>query len=1031
MEALNSIFQKLGIDTTNGLYYTDDAKWKSEIFPSRVKKFLEKTNPEAFFCLDNKPLILFFDNPKDKDLHKKIWNFNEVPVVITIDNGSVEILNGFHLLETGEQKGLLSKLGNQKLTDFSYFELVTGKTWENYQNELNNKNRVDYKLLSNINDAREQIIGFFPETQNEERKKIYSRITNALLGKVIFVRYLIDRHARIYFDGKSKERTNKEFCEILGKQEDARRFFDTLADEKVGFNGDLFPLTDDNYGQIPKKAYETLINLLESKEIATGQMSLFDLYDFSIIPVEFISNVYEYFIGAENQAKQGAYYTPLFLVDYILSETIEKHINQQDTYDCKVLDPACGSGVFLVETLRKLIEQYNLNPAADREQFKEDIKNIAKNNIYGIDEDESAVQVSIFSIYLTLLDYMDPPEIEGFHFPNLLNTNFFCSDFFNEDAPFNALFKADNFTFDFIVGNPPWSRGKDEKKKTKHEPLYVQYIANRKKCEPKTDKPIEIGNKEIAQAFLLRSSDFSATNTKCALIVTSKVLYNLQSRDFREYFLHNYFIERVFELAPVRREVFDKPVISKRQNGKAVKLKQAIAPACVLFFNYADGKNTDTNAIEHITLKPSRFFSMFKIFSIHRHDIKTVQQDRLKRDNVWLWKTLAYGSYLDFNFIKRLKENYPTIQEIISEDENYLVGQGVMVVNTDNGDKNDASDLVGLPYLDTKTDIRQFWINPNNNKKWELPQVHRPRNKELYKAPSLLITEGVNNELKSVAAVCYQDSVYKSSLTGVHSKTNDADILRQFAGLLNSTFFSYYNLMTFSSSCIEREQSHDTEKWTIPFSANNNFSSIVENIENLLKQKFQSTIEEPEITQNIKDKYIELDNSIYNAFSMTKEEKCLLDYTNKTIIPLQMQHDGFERLLLPCKIEDEILIDYANLYINRFASNFEKTGNKFVVEIWHTNQIVGMFFTVVSDSKYKESIIWMDKQNEIGDVFKTIIDLGITKITDQLFIQKDIRGFEKEYFYIFKPNEKRLWHKAVGYLDVNEFEDAILRAGRG
>ena len=86
--------------------------------------------------------------------------------------------------------------------------------------------------------------------------------------------------------------------------------------------------------------------------MSSGQRALFDIYDFSIIPVEFISNVYEDFIGKEQQAEKGAYYTPKFLVDYILKETVEKHLEKNPT--CKVLDPACGSGIFLVQALRLL-----------------------------------------------------------------------------------------------------------------------------------------------------------------------------------------------------------------------------------------------------------------------------------------------------------------------------------------------------------------------------------------------------------------------------------------------------------------------------------------------------------------------------------------------------------------------------------------------------------------------------------------------------------------------------------------------------
>ena len=76
------------------------------------------------------------------------------------------------------------------------------------------------------------------------------------------------------------------------------------------------------------------------------------------------------------------------------------------------------------------------------------------NNLYGIDKDLSAVQVAIFSIYLTLLDYFKPPEIEDFKFPVLLNTNFFAADFFDETSPFNTL--LNDIDFDCIVGNPPW-----------------------------------------------------------------------------------------------------------------------------------------------------------------------------------------------------------------------------------------------------------------------------------------------------------------------------------------------------------------------------------------------------------------------------------------------------------------------------------------------------------------------------------------------------------------------------------------------
>ncbi len=75
-----------------------------------------------------------------------------------------------------------------------------------------------------------------------------------------------------------------------------------------------------------------------------------------------------------------------------------------------------------------------------------------------------------------------------------------------------------------------------------------------------------------------------------------------------------------------------------------------------------------------------------------------------------MWKILVYGSYLDFNLIKRLKDKelYSTIGDIVADENKFLVKQGVMVGG---GDPNDASHLLGKPFLDTRKDIEAFWVN--------------------------------------------------------------------------------------------------------------------------------------------------------------------------------------------------------------------------------------------------------------------------------------------------------------------------------
>lgn len=1012
MKKLNEIFSMLGLSKENGLFLTKDNKWKTETsFPNRVKRLIErKIEPDAFFCFDNKPMILFFENRENKsELHEAIWNFNECPIAIFIDEDTVEIFNGFSI---DENTKLLKFLGKEdKLNDFSYFELVTGRTWEQNQKEFTYNNRVDYKLLKNIE-----------ATQIELTKiNIDRNIANALLGKVIFVRYLIDRKVKLNFEGESRPWINDDFVELLYNSRKTKAFFNYLQDKERGFNGDLFPISENVFDKIPIPAFELLQRLLSSEDIVSGQKSLFDLYDFSILPIEFISNVYEKFIGKDNQADSGAFYTPTFLVDYILSKTVDQKLNGQDIeYNCKVLDPSCGSGIFLVETLRKIIDKYKeiTQIEVDSPEFRETLKRLAIDNIFGVDEDSSAIQVAIFSIYLTMLDYLESAEIENFKFPNLLGTNFYTADFFNETHDFNQKFQS--IAFDYILGNPPWMRGKGEKEK----PLFLQYVEKRRKKEKLKNVAPEcvIGNKEIAQAFLLRSSDFSKENTKCALIVTSKVLYNLKSADFRKYFLHIYQIERVFELAPVRREVFDK------------SNKKAIAPACVLFFNYANGISTDSNVIEHITLKPSRFFSLFKIFTINRTDFKKVQQSKLKEFD-WLWKVLVYGSYLDFNFISRLKSEFPSIDKSLNP---YKIIRKQGIKRVDGEKKINVTELKGWDFLDLSKEIKQNYISKSHNE-WELDEVgyiYREDNKickEIFTPPMLLIKETVNTKLESISAVSSQKLLFTDKITSLKFRADDKiEIYRLLSALLNSSMFAYYVMNTSSTAGIMIEQQiNDEERFSFPYIYSKEIIESVVELEGLMNTHYSKTMSDHTITTNISKKKEQLNKLICDALSLTKEEMILFQYTVDVTIPIQMKHKGFEKLLLSFKYKEKELEDYAQLFLNRFQTNLSNNDRKFIVEIWHTNQIVGMLFKVISTDEYKSDIDWKNKQNEVSGILSFLIKISSEKITDRLFVQKDVRGFHEDYFFIFKPNEKRLWHKAIGYIDVQEFSDAILKAGRG
>lgn len=1010
---LTSLLNFLGLDATNGLYITKDNLWKKETaFPNRVKLLIEKRiQPDAFFCFDNKPLVLFFENHSNPvELHRMIWNFNECPIVIMIQKDVVEIFNGFNFLK---ERNKLEKLGDSStLNLFTYFELVTGSTWSQFPDKFHYKNRIDYHLLNNIRTTRDLLIDLY---------KLNPKIANALIGKCIFVRYLIDRKVKMKFDGKLRAWTNNEFCELLNDPNKILQFFQYLEDNEKGFNGDIFPLESKEYEQVKKEHYWVLYNLLQGEALYKNQLSMFQLYDFSIIPIEFISNVYELFIGEDNQKNEGAYYTPLFLVDYILKETVDKKITKSHSHECRVLDPACGSGIFLVETLRKIIEEFIVQTEIDvkSERFKTALRNLAKDNIYGIDKDLSAIQVAIFSIYLTLLDYLDPPGIETFKFPKLLGTNFFNSDFFDEESCFNEELK--DVSFDFIVGNPPW-KGSSMKE------LGNSYLKRRKANEKKLGKKYEIAinNNEIAEGFVLRVSDFCIEYTQIALIIRSSTLYNLGYNDefspFRQYWLEEFFIDRVFELAPVRYEVFEK------------SNQPAVAPAAVVFYRYANGKETNGNLLEHITLKQSSFFSLFKIFTITRPDYKKVKQVKLKEFD-WLWKVLVYGSYLDFNFVKRLKDQYLPIKDIISDETKFIEGTGIQFSSTPT---YTSTHLKGLPFIDSYG-VQSFFIDPKKINVFDRLKVHRLRDERLFKAPMLLVREGIDmSSLTARCAIAKDDFLFKDSITSIKVLAkSDLKVLGNIAAIFASPLFSYYAVNTFSSIGIERERVKNYNKYSLPYldlGVTKNIQAI-ENAYEAIYFEEQKILNDSFVIQQKKDKIkkelSEIEHSIFKKIDLNDIERSLIDYAlhinGVSIVGSELEK---RRIFSPLPFSDNILKDYAALFLNRFKNKIDDSKNRFTIEVWQANQIIGMFFKTVPVSKFEKDVVWKEMQSDDMKLMSILIKIGSEKITDKLFIQKDIRGFEKDYFYIIKPNERKLWHKAIAYLDIDEFADAILRAGR-
>jgi len=998
-----TIIENLGFDKRNGLHFFSENTWKNR-FSKRVEEVIElKLKPYAIFEFNSEPFILFFENRQDADVHQWCWNLNSSPLIIIHEDNQIKIYNGFSF--DNKEKFLKLLLENEKeMGDFNYINLVSGKFLEKYGRKFAEKNRVDYKLLENIKTARDKLIKDY---------RLKPAVVNSLIGRLLFVRYLIDRKVKV---GEFGELSRQDLLDILTDRKKTYELFNYI---RIKFNGDLFPIDEKNEADVKEVHLDWLIRLLKGHELKTGQMNLFEFYDFSVIPIEFISNIYEFFLGEKNQRKEGAYYTPPFLVDYILKYTVDSYFKEEDRgYRCKVLDPACGSGIFLVETLRRLIHRYReLHPHCleDRESYKEELRTLLCDNIFGIDKDKNAIMIAIFSLYITLLDYQEPKDIENFRFPELVGSNFFNVDFFDMKDAFNTRLKGSSF--DFIIGNPPWGNPSTKGEENK----YIDYCKERE---------VKIGRKEISQAFLLRVSDFSRENTGCALIVTGKNLYNLESMHFREYFLDNFEIDRIFELSSVRRQLFSK---SKKSDA------DSIAPAAVIFYRFSHGENTDDHVVRHISLKPNPLFDLFQIFVIEKYDYKEVLQEYFKKYD-WLFKTLVYGNILDFYFVKRMKESYPTIHKsIISKADDFLVGQGIMVGG---GDKNDVSYLLNEPYIKTRDDLKPFYVAVRPGNTWQERYVHRNRDKELFNGNCLVMAGGLLSDLSSKAAYLTQKAVFKSSITAIRAKKDDGKkLLKAAVGLFNSSLFSYYIMMTGSSAAIEREETHDEEKFNFFFNYHQEIHDIVTKIEQNRAEFYQVLSGSPGLNREILNIDLEkrkaknekefsslrksLDEAIYSTFRLSNQENTLVRFVKDVSIPL---FAGKITKKLYKKPPGNVIEEYVQLFFDHFEKYFKELDKYFSAEIYQTQYVLGINF-VIGDEKPVNKIRWKNDQNVLK-VIELLANKSFSEISNDIFVLKDVKGFEKNSFYVIKPNQYRLWHKAIAYLDMNEFSDAMLESGK-
>lgn len=963
------VIRRLGFKNSKNLIYYSE--FNDSDYNHHISKIVHEIKPYAIYFIDGNPFILFFDNLFDevsfKTISKQVWNA-QIPVAMLCDDQTVKIYNGFSLNLTSYFLEMATEIPLDTCsvaTEFSYLEITNPIFWEKFSKGFSN-NKLNNYLLANITYLTEEL-----------KNTYHIGFATKLVLRLIFIRFLIDRGVDLAYENFSAdiEQSKNELMKCLRNKSSIYNLFKYL---KSKFNGNLFDLGNEiECPELTQDVFNMLADFLSGTiSMNDGQLSLFALYDFNIIPVELISNIYEILLGREARAKDNAFYTPNFLVEYILDKTTLGFLKEHNKYT--ILDPACGSGVFLVDSYRRIVEE-NLNGKmyCDDDNL---LKSLLTDNIYGIDINEEAIDVTIFSLYLTVLDYKDPKSLSTFTLPNLKGKNLFVSDFFDEEK----LRWLSHINFDFVIGNPPWGNVKTG--------LHLEYC----KKNGYFDKQ---QNNEICRSFVFRAKDFCKEHTVCCFILHSKLLYNQKkpSKRFRKFLLNKTKIHSIIEMSSVRKLVFE----------------NADAPAVIISFSYSEENNLD-NIINYTSIKPNIFFKLFNVIVIERYDIKYVAQNMLMRFD-WAWKTIVYGFSTDLTLIMKLKNRFCTISNAIEKQEPPIImGAGV---EYQDGDKQDASHLLNKRLLDSYKGVDHFFVNSNKTTLFSKSKVHRPREKALFSPPYVLTPTGVNcNNYKLRAAFSDETFVCKKTMYIIKGSEEQRPFFMNLVGLLNSSFYSYLNLMLGTSIGIEREQRFMGEILEFPYIFSEDIAHKTEHIQSEKKK------DEFLCLSDLDSEIENLDNLVLQEFGL-KDNK-FIDYAIKIQIP-ELTNKDIENIYR--KVSAEELVDYSECFKKQFTAIYKRVEKHIEIKLYHNvlNRF-SIFELAVLDGKSDTTI---DLVDNIDDDKVLLSRFCVFSHNDKFHQIRDIIHFSDNSFFIIKPNFYKYWHPAIAELDLSDVMEQIMESG--
>lgn len=743
---------------------------------------------EPVVCIFNRE-DSFFDSAEHIKLHAKIWSAGNNEIYIIKGQTKIFVINSRLPAEPNEKNELSVKsicLVNQASKDYDHARFAanlfnSGTFWEQrgFQEKLD-ANKSPYILL----------LDYLLKTRNGLLKSDGLRLTPATIDKLlvtcILIKFLEERDDD---EGKHTLRNIYEKHEVENFSSALKDglFLKVLADLSSEFNGKIFDkFTDDEKSSFLTTDLTLLSGFLQGNlNVSTRQLFLWDQYNFKYLPAEVISAIYENFIQADAQrqsgkTEKGIVYTPIHLVNFLIDEVMPLDRSRELFADgiFKILDPACGSGVFLVAAYKRLLQWWIINNSNDgviQYPTSTEALKILEDNIFGVDIKETATLVSIFGLTTALIDTLTPKELwNNLKFSDLGNRNIQSNSFFDWCLT-NAF---DSRSFDLVIGNPPFNP-----------------IAGVNKKDAVTDQQLALfGIKSTTvpgNNFALKFFEGSLYLGKmvCMIVPAAVLLYSRTSSAYRSRLFTKFNVSRIFDFTHLRRDLFH---------------KTADTPVVAVI---AENKETERRAISHTVVK-RMLISEKKIgFEIDSYDKHLVRWDwAVDEDKFFIWKANLLGGGRLFHLIYRLSL-LPTFKDYIQkraiENPDWIYSSGYKVGGKTEKTKYDF--ISQGKKIDSIDENGQYTIATTGEK---TDMLEYSPNDRIYTPPMLVIDQRLGKQNIPSAYIDQFSSAkfayFSRDFVGVHAPVEESSALLELYHAIKEKYNELYLFYTtvLSGSCL-------------------------------------------------------------------------------------------------------------------------------------------------------------------------------------------------------------------------------------